>query len=185
MTIPLRKRLITVAEYYKMLEVGILKEEDRVELIRGEIISISPISSNHSSKVNRIVHFLNPILQGQAILGVQNPVSLGKYSEPEPDIAVLKPSPDFYQQEHPKSEDIFLLIEVAQSSLNFDRHVKIPLYASNQIPEVWIVDVNNHQIEVYREPSGDFYAEQMIVVPGENLEIQALGLEIQVRDLLG
>lgn len=168
-----------------MLEVGILKEDDRVELIRGEIITMSPISSNHSSKVKRIVHFLNPILQGQAILGVQDPIHLSKYSEPEPDIAVLKPSPDFYQQEHPGPEDVFLLIEVAQSSLNFDRNVKIPLYASNQIPEVWIVDVNNNQIEVYREPSGDFYAEQMLMVPGENLEIQALGLEVQVKDLLG
>ncbi|MEM7369984.1 MAG: Uma2 family endonuclease [Bacteroidota bacterium] len=185
MTIPLRKRLITVAEYYKMLEVGILKEEDRVELIRGEIISMSPISSNHSSIVKRINRVLSKSIGDLGVIGIQDPIHLGKFSEPEPDISLLKPSPDLYQHEHPRSEDVFLLIEVAQSSLNFDRHVKIPLYASHQIPEVWIVDVNNHQIEVYREPNGDFYAEQMLVVPGESIDIQALGLEIQVRDLLG
>lgn len=135
MAVQLLKRLFTVAEYHRMAEAGILGEDDRVELIEGEIVGMTPISSRHAGQVNRLVRLFTQRLGGRAILSVQNPIRLGEHSEPQPDVALLRPRPDFYATAHPGSEDVLLVIEVADlsacdaqagTSAAYDREVKPP-----------------------------------------------------------
>jgi Uma2 family endonuclease len=158
-----QRRLFTVSDYYKMAEVGILSPDDRVELIRGEILKMSPIKSPHAGIVNELSELLILALSGRATVTVQNPLRINKNSEPEPDIVVAKYRKDKYRAAHPRPEDVFLLIEVADSSLSFDRNVKNPLYAQAGIPEYWIVNLNDRQIEVFRSPTEGEYQEKQIV----------------------
>lgn len=158
-----QRRLFTVSDYYKMAEVGILSPDDRVELIRGEILKMSPIKSPHAGIVNELSELLILALSGRATVTVQNPLRINKNSEPEPDIVVAKYRKDKYRAAHPRPEDVFLLIEVADSSLSFDRNVKTPLYAQAGIPEYWIVNLNDRQIEVFRSPAEGEYQEKQIV----------------------
>jgi hypothetical protein len=141
MGVQLARRLFTVAEYHKMAEAGILSEDDRVELLEGEIVAMSPIGSRHAGTVKRLLDQFIP-LQGarRVILSVQDPIRLGEYSEPQPDLALLRPRADFYASSHPGPEDVLLIIEVADQSAAVDREVKVPLYARWGIPEVcwWI-----------------------------------------------
>lgn len=127
MALSVTKRLFTVTEYYRMAQAGIFSEDDRVELLEGEIIEMSPISSRHASCVMRLNHLLQDRVRDRAIVSVQNPVRLSDYSEPQPDIAVLKFRSDFYSAEHPKPEDVLLLAEVCETPAEFDRRVKLPL----------------------------------------------------------
>ena len=152
------RRPITVAEYHRMGEVGILGERDRVELIEGELVAMSPIGSHHHGTVNMLTHALVHAVGERAIVSVQGPVRLDDLSEPEPDFALLKPRPDFYRAAHPQPADVLLLIEVADTSLNYDRAVKRALYARHAIPEFWIVDLTAGQVEVCRQPKADGYA---------------------------
>lgn len=158
-----QRRLFTVSDYYKMAEAGILSPDDRVELIGGEILKMSPIKSQHAGIVNELSELLILALFGRAIVTVQNPLRINKQSEPEPDIIVAKYRKDKYRDDHPKPEDVFLLIEVADSSLAFDRNVKTPLYAQAGIPEYWIVNLNDRQIEIFRQPAEADYQEKKIV----------------------
>jgi Uma2 family endonuclease len=157
MSLQIAKRLLTVAEYHKMAEAGILDEDDRVELIHGEIIEMSPIGSKHSGHVKRINALFYRLLGDKVIIGVQDPVALGKYNEPEPDIAILRYRDDFYTDQHPQPQDILLVIEVSDSSIDYDREIKLPLFASAGIPEFWIVNLNESKVEVYKEPKSDTY----------------------------
>ncbi|WP_413172317.1 Uma2 family endonuclease [Anabaena azotica] len=157
MTVTLVRHQFTVQQYHQMADAGILTENDRVELIRGEIINMSPIIPKHSGCVIFFTNLLVLILQKLAIVSVHNPVVLNEISEPQPDIALLKPRADFYRNSHPQPEDIFLLIEVADTTVKYDREVKISLYAEANIPEVWLVDVNQEVIEVYRNPIDGIY----------------------------
>ncbi|WP_325064593.1 Uma2 family endonuclease [Dolichospermum flos-aquae] len=155
MVLQLVRHQFTVKQFHQMAESGILSENDRLELIRGEMIDISPIGRRHAGCVNRLVNLLIQLLGKQIVLAPQNPVELDETSEPQPDIALLKPlkpRPDFYRNSHPQPEDIFLLIEVADTTVKYDREVKIPLYAEANIPEVWLLDVNQEVVEVYRNP---------------------------------
>ncbi|MEK7702599.1 MAG: Uma2 family endonuclease [Nitrospirota bacterium] len=154
MSIQLEKRAFTSDEYHRMGEAGILSEDDRVELIEGEIIQMSPIGKHHASCVNRLNRILNMELGALAIISVQNPIRIGNFSEPQPDIVLLKPRTDFYAEQAPTAEDVLLLIEVADTSIEYDRTVKIPLYAAANISEVWIVNLQEGQVEVYSEPAG-------------------------------
>jgi len=159
MSIAITRRIFTVDEYHEMARAGILTAGDRVELLEGEIVQMSPIGSHHAACVNRLNRFFTMRLQNKAIVSVQNPVQLSKYSEPEPDIALLKPRSDFYLNGHPKPKDVFLLIEVAESSSSIDREVKIPLYAKAGIEEVWLIDLDGQRVEVYRSSSENSYTE--------------------------
>ena len=150
----------TVAEYHRMGEVGLLNEDSRVELIDGEIVEMAPIGSSHGGNVNRFIRLFSKIVGDKAIVSAQNPVVLGGYSEPEPDIALLRWRADDYVQSHPHPEDVLLLIEVSDSTLRYDRDVKIPLYAKNGIPEVWLLDIPNRQLEIYREPTNGEYQQR-------------------------
>lgn len=150
----------TVVEYHRMREVGLLNENSRVELIDGEIVEMAPIGSQHGGKVNRFIHVFYKALGNQAIIAAQNPVVLGGYGEPQPDIAILRWREDYYEQAHPHVEDVLLLVEISDSTLRYDRDVKIPLYAKNGIPEVWLLDIPNRQLEIYREPINGEYRQR-------------------------
>jgi Uma2 family endonuclease len=152
------RRPITVTEYHRMGEVGILGERDRVELIEGELVARSPIGSYHHGTVNWLNHSLVHAIGERALVSVQGPVRLNELNEPEPDFAILKPRPDFYRDAHPQPSDVLLLIEVADSSLNYDRAVKRALYARHAIPELWIVDLTAGEVEICRQPQADGYA---------------------------
>jgi Uma2 family endonuclease len=146
------RRLFTRAEYHRMAEVGILKPTDRVELIQGEIVQMSPIGRRHVAFVNNLNELLVTRLAGQAIVSVQNPVVLADDTEPQPDLAILRRRPVPYKESEPATEDVLLLIEVAESSLAYDRSTKLRLYAEAGIPEYWVVDTAAESVEVYRAP---------------------------------
>jgi Uma2 family endonuclease len=156
--VPARHRL-DVDAYYKMAEIGILKRTDRVELIDGDIIDMPPIESPHAGVVKRLTQqFARAVADGLVILSVQDPLRLTPYNEPEPDLMLLRPRTDSYTESHPTAVDVLLLVEVADSSLGYDRSVKLPLYGKFGIPEVWIVDIAGGAIEVFREPKDGDYA---------------------------
>ncbi len=170
----LTRHVISVADYYKMAEVGILTENDRVELIEGQIIKMVPIGSEHAGKVNNLTYLLVTTLGNRAVVSVQNPVRLSNILEPEPDFAILKPRPDRYAGGHPTAADVLLLIEVADSSLDYDRLVKARLYARHGVPEFWVVDVKARLVTVHRKPVGDAYTDVTERRPTDMLDIAAI-----------
>jgi Uma2 family endonuclease len=159
-----------------MGETGILGPQDRVELIDGEIIDMSPIGVLHAAIVARLASYFSQRLGPMGIVWCQNPLRLDDISEPEPDIAILRPRADFYMTAHPGAADVLLAIEVADTSLAYDLGTKVPLYARHGIPEVWVIDAATRQTRVFRRPvgsggtgssSGSGYAEEMGVEPHE------------------
>ena len=180
------RRPITVEEYHRMGDAGILTEDDRVELIEGELVAMSPIGSDHSGAVNALNRMLVMAVGNRGVVAVQNPVILDGHSEPQPDFAVLRYRSDDYRRATPRPEDVLLVVEVANSSLHYDRAVKRPLYARRGIPEYWIVNVQAGEIEVCRTPVGDTYESVSLVGRGEVLEPSLLpGVTIPVNALLG
>ena len=165
------RHLLTTHDFHKMGEVGILGEDDRIELVDGELIDMAPIESLHAGTVMRLTSLFVQALAGRAILSPQNPVLLADQSEPQPDIAVLRNRADFYRNSHPVPDDVLLLIEVADTSWSYDRDIKIPLYARHAIPEVWLVDPNARKVEVHRQPRREGYRE---LIRPENSESLAL-----------
>jgi len=149
----IQRKAFTTEEYHRMIETGILKEGDRVELIEGEIIAMAAIGSLHAACVNRLNRLFTKTFSDRVIVAVQNPICLMQYSEPEPDITLLQPREDFYATEHPRPEDAYLIVEVADTSLDYDRGFKLPLYARAAIREVWIADLGESCVEVYSKPS--------------------------------
>ncbi len=147
----------TVYDFHRMGEAGIFSEDDRVELLEGEIIEMTPIGSRHAACVSRLNRILTSQLGPTAIVSVQNPIRLNDRSEPQPDIALLKPRPDFYAEAHPKPDHTLLVIEVADTSVDFDQGTKLPLYAKAGIPEVWIVALTQRSVEIYRQPDAQGY----------------------------
>jgi Uma2 family endonuclease len=180
MAIELRRRTWTVDEYHRMAEAGVLREDDRVELIEGEIVEMSPIGSDHARCVNRLNALLVPPAQGRAIVSVQNPVRLSPRSEPQPDLSLLRWREDFYP-EGPTPADVLLVIEVAASSLLFDQRIKVPLYARAGIPEVWVIDLDAGLVEVHTAPSGGEYRGLRTAGEGDALEPPGLaGMTLDV-----
>ncbi len=177
------KRLITVDEYYKMAEVGILKPTDRVELIHGDIYEMSPIGSKHASVVNKLSKTLNELFAGETVISIQAPVRIDNENEPEPDIAILKFKPDFYASAHPGPTDTLAIIEVSDTSIQFDQSVKLPLYASANIPVYWIVDIEANQITVHTGPKGKEYKEKAFYQPSDDIRI--LNKSLNVGEIVG
>ena len=170
---PTRRRF-TVAEYYAMADAGILSENDRVELLDGDIIVMPPIGNWHAFGVNSIVAvFPSTLLASRAILSVRNPVRLDIGSEPQPDAMLLRWQDDFYSLEHPSPADVLLLIEVSDTTVDYDRNEKLPLYARAGIPEAWIVNRPARRIEAHADPSGNEYATVRYCGPGETIAPQA------------
>lgn len=167
--LPARHRL-DVHAYHRMGEAGIFAPEDRVELIDGDLIDMAPISQGHAAIVNGLTEALVLACAGRAIVSTQNPIRLDLSSEPQPDLAVLRRRPDFYATGTPPGPaDTLLLIEVANTSLRFDRIVKLPLYARAGIPEVWIVDLNRRVIEAFRTPEAGTYRNTATHRPGDHV----------------
>ncbi|MGD1909291.1 MAG: Uma2 family endonuclease [Rivularia sp. (in: cyanobacteria)] len=186
MAVQLLRRKFTVEQFHKMAESGILNEDDRVELIRGEIIEMAAIGLKHAACVNRLSNFLAWKLGNRVITSVQNPVGLDDSSEPQPDVVLLKPREDFYASAHPQPKDVFLIIEVADTTIRYDREVKIPLYAEEGVVEVWLVDINEECVEVYREPANGSYQKVDKFAKGESLIIPAFDdVNIIVDEILG
>ncbi len=156
-----QRHRITVEQFHHMGEAGIFHEDDRVELIEGEIIDMPPLGTQHTSVVKRLNSIFSLQAGMKAIISVQDPIHLESDSEPQPDIALLRYREDFYRHAHPKPEDIILLVEVADTSLRYDKEVKLPLYARHGIPEVWIVDLEHQRLEIYRHPAGESYQEKL------------------------
>ncbi|MHB8577665.1 MAG: Uma2 family endonuclease [Dehalococcoidia bacterium] len=180
------RRCFSVDEYYRMAEAGILNDDERVELIEGEIIQMPPIGSGHSGDVNRgNARFTGP-LAGRAVVSIQNPVRLSSHSELVPDLALLRPRADFYGESHPGPADVLLIIEVSDSTLSYDRGRKLAAYAAAGIPEVWIEDVKGKRIVICRAPVDGEYAHMEII--GQDGSISPLAfpdLVLKVTDLLG
>jgi Uma2 family endonuclease len=167
------RKLFTTDEYYRMAQVGILTPYDRVELIEGEIIRMSPIGTRHAGCVNRISESFMLNFHGRAVVTVQNPAHLNQYNEPQPDILLLKPREDYYSSMHPSAEDTLLLLEVADTSLAFDLKVKIPVYAAMGVPEVWIADLTKNVVRIFRHPEAGQYQTVLTSSPGETLSVLA------------
>lgn len=184
MTIQLDQRLLTVEEFNRMAEVGILGEDDRVELLNGQLINMSPSGSKHAACVEKITEALRQLLKGKAMVRSQNPIELGLYSEPEPDIAIVQTKENYYADGHPISEEIFFLIEVSDSSLEKDRQVKLEIYARAKIREYWIVNLAEQKIEVYAKPIEDHYHNQHIYRLNDDIPIRHFDKKLPVIALI-
>ncbi|MEG5159592.1 Uma2 family endonuclease [Microcoleus sp. AT3-A2] len=158
MAVQLLKRLFTVEEYHLMGKAGILSEGDRVELIEGELVEMAAIGTRHAGCVNRITRLFCRLPEERAIVTVQNPIQVSQRTEPQPDLVLLQPRADYYSTAHPVPSEVLLLIEVADTSIDYDRDVKLPIYARSQIQEVWIVNLQENCLEVYRQPTVNGYS---------------------------
>lgn len=155
----LRRHAVSVADYYRMAEVGLLAPDARVELIEGEVIDMAPIGTRHASTVMRLTAMASAHLATKAIVSVQMPLRLSERSEPQPDLALLRPRDDFYAGAHPTAADVLLLIEVSDTTARYDREIKAALYARHGVPEVWIVDLDNRRLRLLRQPKDGDYTE--------------------------
>jgi Uma2 family endonuclease len=182
----LAKRWITADEYERMGEAGIFPGDARLELIEGGIFEMSPIGSPHAASIDFLVYCFSLIAHGRFIVRVQNPIRLNDFSEPQPDVALVRRRDDFYRGAHPTAADVLLVVEVADTTVITDRSVKIPLYARAGIPEAWLVNIPEGRVEVYSDPSGDSYLR--VEVFGRDAEAHSHtveGLDVSVRELLG
>ena len=182
LTIP--RRLLTLDEYHTIGTAGVLKEDDRIELIEGEMIEMAPIGSRHLAKVNRLARLLSQCIGDQAIVSVQNPIALPPHNEPQPDLALLKPRADDYEGKLPSAEDILLVIEVADTTLAYDRDAKMPIYARHDIVETWLVDIQGQTVSIYQEPGKNGY--RRLLTPTRNESItptQLPNVVIQLVDI--
>ncbi|MBI2865667.1 MAG: Uma2 family endonuclease [Chloroflexi bacterium] len=186
MALHVPRRRFTVDEYHRMAEAGILGEDDRVELIEGEITEMTPIGRLHAAAVNRLVNLFVTTFGKEAVVAAQNPVVLDERSEPQPDLAVLHPKADFYASALPTPADVFFLVEVAYSSADPDRRVKTPLYARKGIAEFWLIDLEEETITDYRDPSADGYRTARVYRRDEQLAPAAFpDRSFAVADMLG
>lgn len=185
-TVELVRRRFSVAEYERMGEAGILGEDDRVELLNGEIVQMTPIGPLHAAVVGRLTRLLIQRLGDRAVVRVQNPLLVGSSSQPQPDIAVVRARNDSYRTSHPAPADVLLAVEVADSSLDMDRGVKIPMYATAGIPEAWLVDLAAVQVVVHRDPGEGAFASVRSRRLGESLDLAATAdVTLTVDELLG
>lgn len=183
-TKPVERKLFTVEEYEQMILAGILGEDDRLELIAGDILALSPVGSAHMAYVNRLNHLLMQRAGALAQVSVQNPVRLAN-SEPQPDLALLRPKSDYYAQALPQPADVLLLVEIADTTADYNRSVKIPLYGRNEIVESWLVDLTENMIEVYRNPAATGYRTKQTVGRGDRLSLAALpALTVDANEIL-
>jgi Uma2 family endonuclease len=175
----------TTADYYRMAETGVLRRDQRVELLDGEIIDMSPIGPSHAIVVKRLIYYLTQMAKDRWLVAAQDPAHLDEYSEPQPDIMLLKVVSDFYASKHPEPSDVYLLVEVADTSLSYDRERKLPLYGRSGIPEVWIVNLDEPCVEVYREPHLNGYGSSVILRAGAKMSpIQFPDAVLDVTELL-
>ncbi|HYZ22141.1 MAG TPA: Uma2 family endonuclease [Rhodopila sp.] len=175
---------LTRADYHRLGDAGILGEDDRVELLEGQLVDMSPIGPRHALAVDALAELLLPAIAGRAALRVQNPIELDETTEPHPDIALVRRPWQGYPHAHPGPVDILLLVEVADTSLDTDRGAKLELYARSGIREVWIVDLTTDRVLIFRGPSGNGYSSQASTGPAGTLSVEALsGVSIPAAPL--
>ena len=180
-----QKRKFTVAEYYRMAEAGILKPEERVELIEGEIIVMPPIGPGHADSVNQLNEVLARYAPGRYRVSIQNPVHLDDGAEPEPDVALLRLRPEGYGAAHPTPADVLLIVEVADSTLAYDREVKAQIYGRAGVVETWVRNLPEDCIERFTEPGPEGYGQHTVHRRGETLTPASLPeVALAVGDLL-
>jgi Uma2 family endonuclease len=180
------RRRFTTAEYHAMAEAGVLAEDERVELITGEIVRMTPIGSQHAGCVRSLTRQLTRGLGDRALVAVQDPIVLGDATEPQPDTTVLRFREDDYRSLHPKPADVLLVIEVADTSVDYDRNVKLPLYAQAGIPEAWLVRLREACVEIHRQPAATGYQEMRTLRSGETISSLAFpDLAVPVAAILG
>jgi len=179
-----RRHRITVHEYHRMAEVGLLAPDARVELIEGEIIDMAPIGKDHMSIVDQLTRLLVRAVGDDAIVRVQGSVRLSAFSELEPDVVLLKPRADFYRSAFATGADMLLAIEVSDSTLRYDRDVKVPLFARHGVPEVWIVDLQGDRLLVYGALRDGAYERQSSIARPESMPITAApGLAVDLTSV--
>ena len=182
---PIERYRLTSAIFHEMVEKGILSEDDRLELIEGELVAMSPIGPEHGGIVDQLAAILIKQLGDRAVIKVQGSLHLDESTEPQPDLIMLEPRRDYYKRSVPRPADVALVIEVADSSLAYDRAIKMPLYASAGVPEAWIVNLIDRWIEVYRDPSAAGYTTLLKILPGKSVAPQAFAdVVVVVDDLL-
>jgi len=180
-----RRLRFTVDEYYKMIELGMLKDYEKAEIIEGELIQKMPIGKKHSAVVEKLNEILRDRLGKSVSLRNQQPVRFGKYNEPEPDLAILHRREDFYANTRPVPKDVLILIEVSDATLKYDRDTKLTLYAEAGVPEAWIVNLPNDIIEIHQKPSVGIYQLTKIFKRGEQIESEILpDLKLEVNEIL-
>ena len=176
----------TRVDYHRMVDAGILHEDSPVELIEGEILEMSPIGRRHRAGVDRLTRLFTGALGDRAIVRVQSSVVLGVRNEPEPDVVLLRPRADFYADADETPDDVLLIVEVADSSLEYDLRTKAPMYARYGVPELWIVDLNHDQVLLFRDPTPHGYTTTRVIRRGESLSPRAFpSLVISVDAILG
>ena len=151
----IQHHLLSVSDYYRMAQAGILTEDEHVELINGELFDMAPIGSFHADFIDRLARLFFKQADDSVRVRIQNPIHLSDFAEPEPDIALVKDNN--YRQQHPTAEDVLLLVEVADTSLHYDLTIKLPLYAKYQIPEVWVCNLKEKRLDIYQQPDNDYY----------------------------
>jgi Uma2 family endonuclease len=186
MPVEISRKLFSIDDCYRMADVGILSPQDRVELIRGEIINMTPIGSRHGAVVDRTAQTITRQMGDAVIVRAQGTVVLDRFSAPQPDIAVLRKKDDFYAGKNPGPADILLIVEVAESSLEYDRTVKAALYAIAGIPEYWIADLQSGRLICHLNPAQDVYRVAREFHPGDQVTPQLLPeLVIPIEVLTG
>lgn len=168
-----RARPFSASEYHQMAEMGILQPMERVELIEGQIIQMAAKNSPHSAVTKRVSDILRSLLQNRADIRIQEPVHLNDYSEPEPDIALVQIDERDYYDRHPISSEVFLVVEVADSTLSFDLGIKAGSYAQAGIPDYWVIDIKLWQVIVHRQPRAGGYQSKTVVMAGTQLALLA------------
>lgn len=176
----------TVEQYGRMGEANVFLPGVRVELVEGEVVDMSPIGDRHAACVGWLTRTLTLLLQHVALVWAQNPVRLSDYSEPQPDISILKRRDDFYMHGKPRPEDVLLLIEVSDTTLEYDRRVKVPLYARAGVAEVWIVNLVDERVETFADPSGGAYQTTVMCSRAEEVQSRTLAaLRLAVSEIFG
>ncbi len=182
----LAKYWITADEFEQMGRAGIFHPDARLELLEGEIYQMSPIGSRHAACVKVLSALLHRLYGAKLVVSTQDPIRLNDFSEPEPDVALLRWRDDFYRSAHPMPADVLLVIEVADSTVETDRSYKVPLYARAGIPEAWLVNLPEERIEIFAEPAGGIYQINRIFSRGEEVQSHGVAdLRVGVSDVLG
>jgi Uma2 family endonuclease len=186
MSAELAKYSFTAEEFERLGEAGILRQDARLELIEGDIFEMSPIGNAHAACVKFLTRLLYRLFDGVHTIGVQDPVRLSDFSEPQPDISLLRWRDDDYREGHPTPADVLLLIEVADATVVKDRTIKVPLYARYGVPEAWLVNIPEEQVEVYSDPADGAYRRAEVFGRGAEARSHTVeGLAVSVGELLG
>lgn len=185
-SVPVTRHRFTVVEYERMGQIGIFAEDERVELVCGEVIEMPPSGERHAACVDFLTQLITLRLRRSAIVRVQSPIRLDEHSQPQPDITILKRRDDFYRHAHPGPEDILLIIEVSDTTLEYDMKVKVPLYARAGIPETWVVNLRGGRVKTYVDPAKGAYQTITSYARGDELQSHSLAsLRLSITEVFG